>query len=351
MDAKKIALIVGALLIAAVTAFMAKNMFADASAPQANAAAVPVQPTGPQILVATRALPVGTIIGPDSYRYQPWPKELVEGAYYVKGKADMNTLNGTVVRAQITAGQPLTQGSLVAPGDRGFLAAALGPGMRAVTIKATAQAGVAGFIFPGDRVDLILTRAVPGDEEGEAALNVSETVLRNVRVLATDQRTVSTDEKGVQVVKTYGLVTLEVTPRIAEKIVVAQSMGKITLSLRSIADNTADLERAIASGEVSVPAGSDPKAEKAMLSASASRPMDAGTTYVTAADVSRFDRRKKRKPIEKRAEDAGAAFARGAMREAGPAAVGAAPVAPRPRGPVVNVWRGGQRQEVELGGN
>ncbi len=350
MDAKKIALIVGALLIAGITAFMAKNMFADASAPQANAAVAPVQPAGPQILVATRALPVGTIIGPDSYRFQPWPKELIENAYYEKGKADMNSLNGTVVRAQITAGQPLTQGSLVAPGDRGFLAAALGAGMRAVTIKASGQAGVAGFIFPGDRVDLILTRSVPGPEEGDAVMNVSETVFRNVRVLATDQRTVSTNEKGAQIVKAYGLVTIEVTPRIAEKIVVTQSMGKITLSLRSIADNTADLERAIASGEVSVPNGSDPKAEKAMLSASAVRPNDAGTTYATSADVSRFDRRRPRKPIAKQAEAAGAAFARGAMKEAG-ASMSAAQVAPRPRGPVVNVWRGGQRQEIELGGN
>src|SRR3546814_11661105 len=79
------------------------------------------------ILVATRQLPVGTIIGPDSFRFQPWPKELVEQAYFMKDKTDVNTLVGTVVRHAITAGQQLTQDALVHPDDRGFLAAAFGP--------------------------------------------------------------------------------------------------------------------------------------------------------------------------------------------------------------------------------
>src|SRR3546814_4814803 len=65
---------------------------------------------GPQVLVATRALPVGTIIGPDSFRFQPWPKELVEQAYFLKGETDPASLAGTVVRNTITAGQPITQG-------------------------------------------------------------------------------------------------------------------------------------------------------------------------------------------------------------------------------------------------
>ena len=168
MDPKKIALLVGALIIAGVTAFMAKNMFAGSPAPQVQAAAAP-QPVGPKILVATRALPVGTIIGPDSFRYQPWPKELVENAYFVEGQnVDLNQLHGTVVRNAISAGQPITQGALVKSGDRGFLAAALGPGMRAVTIPVSARTGVAGFVFPGDHVDLMLTQTVPGRDGGAA---------------------------------------------------------------------------------------------------------------------------------------------------------------------------------------
>src|SRR3546814_14425210 len=83
---------------------------------------------------------------------------LVENAYYLKASTDLKSLQGTVVRNPITAGQPVTQGALVKPGDRGFLAAALGPGMRAVTFPVSAQTAVAGFVFPGGRVHLGLTQ-------------------------------------------------------------------------------------------------------------------------------------------------------------------------------------------------
>jgi Flp pilus assembly protein CpaB len=288
MEPKKIALLVGALVIAAVTAVMARSMFSQ-STPSAVAKMIAPAPTGPEVLVATRALPVGTILGPDSFRYQPWPKDLIQNAYYMKGKMDPLSLAGTVVRNTISAGQPITQGSLVEPGDRGFLAAALGPGMRAVTIQVNGQAaGVAGFAFPGDHIDLMLTQTVTGDGP---PLKTVETIVRNLRVLATDQRsTQPVDDKGNKTVMTFATITLEVTPRIAEKIAVAQTFGQLSLSLRSIADNAADLDRAIAAGEVTVPNGLDPKTDKAALAAMSSRPTD-GNSYVTGADVSRFQRR------------------------------------------------------------
>src|SRR5690242_21931187 len=170
MDVKKLALLVGALVIAVVTAVMAKNMFAGAGAQLAAAAPVPV---GPKILVAKKALPVGTIIDADSFSFQPWPKELMQGAYYVENQPDSKNLAGTVVRYAIAAGQPVTRGSLVGPQDRGFLAAALGPGMRAITVPVNAATGVAGFVFPGDHVDLVLTQTVDGGGDGPA-LKVSE---------------------------------------------------------------------------------------------------------------------------------------------------------------------------------
>jgi pilus assembly protein CpaB len=290
MDVKKVALLVGALVIAVVTAIMAKNMFAGAGAEQANAA--PVVPAGPKVLVARKALPVGTIVDAESLAFQPWPKELVQNAYYAEGMpdADIQKLIGTVVRNPITAGQPLTKGNLVGPNDRGFLAAALGPGMRAITVSVSNTTGVAGFIFPGDRVDMMLTQDVAGGGDGPS-LKVTETVIRNLRVLATDQRTDSKNEEGKTVVKTFNTVTLEVTPRIAEKIAVAHSLGSLSLSLRSIADNTAELERAVAAGEVKVPAGTNPAEERKMLLAIANRPADNNTTFVTGGDVSRFQRR------------------------------------------------------------
>ncbi len=86
MDVKKLALLVGALVIAVVTAIMAKNMFAGAGAQQA--AAAPAVPVGPKVLVAKKALPVGTIIDADSFTFQPWPKELMQSAYYIEGSPD-----------------------------------------------------------------------------------------------------------------------------------------------------------------------------------------------------------------------------------------------------------------------
>ena len=249
MDVKKVALLIGALVIAVITAVMAKNMFTGAGAEAA--AAAPAVPQGPKVLVARKALPVGTIIDAESLSYQAWPQELVQNAYYTEGSPDSDPAKmiGTVVRNPITAGQPITKGALVGPNDRGFLAAALGPGMRAVTVPVSSTSGVAGFIFPGDRVDMVLTQAVNGGGDGEP-LKVSETIVRNLRVLATDQRIDSRDAEGKTEVKTFASVTFEATPRISEKIAVAQSMGTLSLALRSIADNTAELERAVAAGEV-----------------------------------------------------------------------------------------------------
>jgi pilus assembly protein CpaB len=346
MDVKKVALLVGALVIAVITAVMAKNMFAGAGAQQA--AAAPAVPVGPKVLVAKKALPVGTIIDPDSFTLQPWPKELMQGAYYVEGQpdGDPKKLLGTVVRYQITAGQPVTRGALVGPQDRGFLAAALGAGMRAITVPVNVSSGVAGFVFPGDHVDMVLTQQVQGGGDGPA-LKVSETIIRNLRVLATDQRITDKDEDGKIQVRTFSNVTLEVTPRIAEKIAVAQSLGSLSLSLRSIADNTSELERAVAAGDIKVPANADPAQEKQMLLALANRPLDNNTTFTTGGDVSRFQRRsvpaKQSDPTEK----LGQAMA-GLGKGIGQAITGQGGAAEM-SGPVVRVARGTNVTVVPVG--
>ena len=320
MDKKKLILLIGALVVAAITAVLAKNMFTGASAPQAEAKKAEVM--GMEVLVATRALPVGTIITPDVFKFQPWPKELVEEAYFMKEGTDIAALNGTVVRTAITAGQPLTKGAIVAPGDRGFLAAALGPGMRAVTIPVTGLTGVAGFVFPGDRIDLMLTQKISG--EGPE-FKVSETVIRNLRVLATDDRVTQTvDEKGQAVAQTAQLVTLEATPKMAEKISVAQTLGTLSLSLRSISDGAGELEEAIARGDLKLPKTDDPAEEASLIRALAARPDTKKSTYSTGGDVSRFGTRT-------------------------PPPLAKAEQPEKPRGPVVRVSRGNAVTEVEFG--
>lgn len=336
MDAKKIVLLVGALIIAVTTALLARSMLSSSSAPQLNAASMPVEADQPHVLVATKALPVGTILDAESFRFQPWPKDLIEQAYYLKGQADPVKLAGSVVRTAISAGQPLTQGGLVKPGDRGFLAAALGAGMRAVTVPVSAQSSVAGFVFPGDRIDLVLTQSVAGGGDGEA-LKVSETILRNLRVLATDQRMDAMGADGKPEVRTYSNVTIEVTPKIAEKIAVAQTIGSLSMSLRSIADTASDLDAAIAGADVDLPDGASPNAEKAIIAKIASRPVDRGSTYSTGADVSRYQR----SSVPAKAENQGGQMAGTGAQITAPAAV---------RGPVIRVARGTSVTEVPVGG-
>lgn len=338
MDRKKLVLLLGALIIAIGTAMAARSMFAGASAPQAEAAVV--EPQGPKVLVAQRALPIGTIITADAIAFQAWPKDMVQDAYFVDGEADMNKLLGTVVRHAITAGEPVTQGSLVAPGDRGFLAAALGPGMRAVTVPVSAKTGVGGFVFPGDRVDLVLTQSVKGDESGP--LKTAETILRNIRVLATDQSTETThNENGKTVVRAFRTVTLEVTPKIAEKVAVAQTIGTLSLSLRSIADNQSELESAIASGEIEVPEGASKTEEERFLREAIARPRDGASSFVTGGDVSRFQRRSMPRTEAPRPVLA--------MGVGGDSSSGAPAAAPAYTGPTVRVTRGKSTVAVPVG--
>jgi pilus assembly protein CpaB len=325
MDKKKLVLLMGALIIAIGTALAARSMFAGASSPGAEAKAQ--EPKGPKVLVSQRALPVGTIITADAVKFQQWPKDMVSNAYFLDGEANVEKLLGTVVRYPVTAGEPLTQGALVAPGDRGFLAAALGPGMRAVTVPTSANTGVAGFIFPGDRVDIVLTQTIKSNGEGQA-LRAAETILRNVRVLATDQSTETETKDGKTQVKKFRNVTLEVTPKIAEKIAVSQTIGTLSLVLRSIADNQSELERAVASGEIKLPAGATQAQEEKLIHEVMNRPQDSSTTFVTGGDVSRFQRRSMPAPGE--GNPSPAANGNG----------GGVAMAAKPTGPTVRVMRG-----------
>jgi pilus assembly protein CpaB len=195
---------------------------------------------------------------------------------------------------------------------------------------------VGGFVFPGDRIDLMLTQTVEG-ESGQG-LRATETILTNLRVLATDQSTeTTTTEDGRTVVRAFRTVTLEVTPRIAEKIAVSQTIGTLSLSLRSIADNQGELDRAIAAGDVEIPAGATPEQEARILRQVVSRPQDGGSTFVTGGDVSRFQRRTMAPPANSNPGPAAQA----------PAYSGA--VAPaRPSGPSVRVTRGKSTTEVPV---
>lgn len=141
-------------------------------------------------------------------------------------------LSGAMVRRSLSAGEPIRSGDVMRPGDHGFLAAVLQPGMRAVTVGVDATTGAAGLIWPGDRVDLILTQTIQ-----EAALPpghrvAAETVLSDVRVIAINQQLVQGADasNGDAQART---VTLEVTQEQAERVSVATRLGRLSLSVRS----------------------------------------------------------------------------------------------------------------------
>lgn len=232
MPMRSILLIVLALVMAGATALLARGLLSEGPAP-ATVAAAPAS-SSLKILVASGNLSPGRILGPQDVTWQAWPNDRLHDSYLIEGKFDAGQLAGNVVRFPIRAGEPLSATATVAKGERGFLAAALQPGMLAVTVGITQVTGISGFIFPGDRVDLILNHEIQvSDKENRLA---SETVVRNARVLAVDTRTevqgTGPNAPQPQIGKT---VTLEVTPKIAEKIALIERLGNLTLALRSLA--------------------------------------------------------------------------------------------------------------------
>lgn len=148
-----------------------------------------------------------------------------------------------MIRRGISAGEPITKGRIIKPGERGFMAAVLIPGYRAMSIKIGADSGVAGLVFPGDRVDLILTHNLEKND-GEQH-RASETILKNVRILALDSRV--DDVTGQP--KLAKTATLELRPKQVEILSVARELGRLSLSLRALAKNEAELQRLANSGE------------------------------------------------------------------------------------------------------
>jgi pilus assembly protein CpaB len=234
MNVKSVILIVAALLFAGGTAFVASKMMGTPKPQQAQVQEAPAK----KVLVAKGNLPAGTFIKEEDVSWQKWPVDGVNDSYLLEGQSDLNNVVGAVVRKGIVAGEPITEAQIARPGDRGFLAAVLTPGMRAVSIDVNEPSSVAGLVFPGDRVDILLNMtfiikeigADGGEETSDYKPQTSETVLENVRLLATDRNL--NDIEGEP--KKLNTVTLELTPKQAEMIKVAAQMGQLALSLRGL---------------------------------------------------------------------------------------------------------------------
>ena len=198
--------------------------------------AVPVDAT--EVLVARRDIPLGATTKDVDFRWQGWPTDAVSPTFITKqqGDAGMRSVTGAIARAPITAGEPVTKVKLIKAGEGGVLAAILPEGMRAVSTRIKEETAAGRLILPNDRVDVILIRRLRG-ADGQDQF-ISDTLFRNVRVLAIGQEIEIKDGKK-SADSAANTATLELSPEQAERLALANSMGDISLSLRSIADNDA----------------------------------------------------------------------------------------------------------------
>jgi pilus assembly protein CpaB len=269
MGSARIVILVAAAVAAIGLALVVRQMAANGRHPPPIQIAQTVQqiPTV-KVLTASHDLPVGTHIAAGDIRWQTFPAGAVNPSWIVDrgvilpppvvphigpqlARADIPPpaptgsaqVTGSIVRDAILAGEPIVQGKIVRGGDGGYLSVTLGPGMRAVAIPINAQTGVGGFMLPGDRVDVMMTRkegANGGAGPGAVALPTVETVLRNVRVLAIDQQVQAPKNTKAMV---GGSATLEVPAGDVETLLGAEGHGDLTLSLRSYADMSGETQR------------------------------------------------------------------------------------------------------------
>ncbi|MBF0168082.1 MAG: Flp pilus assembly protein CpaB [Alphaproteobacteria bacterium] len=230
------------MVIAVVAALLAKRALNRPPPPVAEASG-PVRPAPTsQILIAARDLATGTQLKDGDVKWQSWPNEAVDRRFIVKlgqGEEARNAFIGATVRQAFLSGEPMMANRVFRQEGAGMMSGLLSPGMRAIGLTVTPHSAAGGFILPGDRVDVIQTVELArntGTSEDGGKTSQSETVVRNLRVLAVDQKMDDVQTAAV-LAKT---ITLEVTPKEAETVLQAQKSGEITLSLRSLTPGPGD---------------------------------------------------------------------------------------------------------------
>ncbi len=224
-----------ALVAGGIAAYLALNL-GPSRAPAPTVVELAPQIQSQDVLVAAADIGQGQKLTAENVRWQRWPDEAMNPAYIQKQAMPdaPEKLQGSVVRSQFIAGEPIREVKLARP-ESGFLSAILPAGKRAIAVRISAQNTAGGFILPNDRVDVIQTISQQTSPEAPAE-SVSITLLTNVKVLAIDQTIEEQSGEAVVVGKT---ATLELDPGQVELITAAETSGTLSLSLRSIADTDA----------------------------------------------------------------------------------------------------------------
>ncbi len=185
-----------------------------------------------KVLVANREIRLGDIVTRKDFKWQEWPKGMVARGFISIDRQPkaVKKFSGAIARAPFLSGEPIKKEKLIKANEGGVMAAILSAGMRAISVEIKEKTVAGGFILPNDRVDVLVTyRTRARNSEN----HISDTILKNVRVLAIGQTIETKQGKNVASGRT---ATLELSPSQAEMLSMADSMGDISLSLRSLAD-------------------------------------------------------------------------------------------------------------------
>ncbi|MEH6665129.1 MAG: Flp pilus assembly protein CpaB [Brevundimonas sp.] len=267
--------VIGIAAVAAIGLALVVRAMGNSGEPTASASAAVEAPRMAKVLVAARDIPVGKRLDAQDMQWKDWPIDGLNPAYITDGSVPLpasapapegdedagpeagdpvegavetvtravnavagvgaqSDFVGAVVREAFVSGEPIVARKIVRSGDGGFLAAYLEPGMRAMAIPVSVETAAGGFILPGDRVDVIVTRELRNNnQEGGGQQHTTTTVMQNVKVLAIDQTSQAGDDAQTVVGAT---ATLEVSPGDAEVLSLGRAEGDLSLVLRSYAD-------------------------------------------------------------------------------------------------------------------
>jgi pilus assembly protein CpaB len=255
MRGRAIAMLGLAVVLAGASVFLARNWIQEQARPVVVQQAAEPENTI-MVVVAKDRMTFGNTVRKEQLRLVKWPGDAVPEGAFTSIEAVVGNEERVVLRA-IEVNEPVLQNKLSGFGGKASLAAILAPEMRAVTIRVNDVAGVAGFVLPGDRVDVMLTRDPTGGAGGNLANNlITDVLLQNVKVLGIDQDA-NEDKEKPSVAKA---VTLEVSPEQAQKLALASQIGSLALMLRNLADAQAEQVRTVRTRDLSVGEANDPPA-------------------------------------------------------------------------------------------
>jgi len=235
MNRSRVIVLVLAAFAAGIVALLVRG-FLGGGTPPVTASIAPAPVAMLKVLVAESDIQPGTAITPALVRWQSWPKSSIDSSFITEeGNSDTALIvKGTVARAPMTAGEPLTGTKIVHADAASFMSARLMPGMRAVSTAISTDTGAGGFILPNDRVDVVLTQQVSDSPRRFG----SRVILSNIRVLAMDQTFTQDKDQKTVLAKT---ATLELAPDQASMLARSAPAGTISLQLRALGDSDANI--------------------------------------------------------------------------------------------------------------